>query len=441
MAWQDAAAAHTLNSVAYDPDYTPCGGGVKTTWYACSVCGRQIDASGNDAVWYPPETQHTAGSALHPADYIPCQGGYQTPYYLCTVCGLPVDASGSSANYTAASVQHTPGTALCDPDYTVCGGGCKSAYYQCTACGLQVNADGWALRWYPPTAYHTLGTAHALDYTPCEGGFQTIWYECQTCDAFLNADGTQAEYTAGSGQHDLELIPQQDPTYQADGRRAYWNCKDCGQHFSDAAGTQPIADDSTLILPKLTQDNPTQVVSGALEEVPSGVSGQYGSTQAIQQAMFQAALLSAPTLSADGAACVLLDVELQVQLANGSWVPVTPEDFPAGGVEVTLAYPAGTNASNYTFVVTHMITHGANAGQIETLPVTLEADGIHVRFTSLSPVVITYQQAAAAPAPGGTPPAAASPETSDSADLLLWLGLVMLSAAGLLCLRPKKKAR
>lgn len=89
-------------------------------------------------------------------------------------------------------------------------------------------------------------------------------------------------------------------------------------------------------------------------------------------------------------ASVLLDVTLQVRGDDGTLTTVAPENFPAEGVEVLLPYPQGTNRS-CTFVITHMITSGERAGQIETLKGTRTKDGILVRFTSMSPVCITYQ--------------------------------------------------
>lgn len=75
---------------------------------------------------------------------------------------------------------------------------------------------------------------------------------------------------------------------------------------------------------------------------------------------------------------------------DGTLTTVAPEHFPAEGVEVLLLYPQGTNHI-CTFVITHMITSGERAGQIETLKGTRAKDGILVLFTSTSPVCITYQ--------------------------------------------------
>ncbi|MDD6032584.1 MAG: hypothetical protein PUC47_03730, partial [Oscillospiraceae bacterium] len=164
-----------------------------------------------------------------------------------------------------------------------------------------------------------------------------------------------------------------------------------------------------------------------------------------------------PGLSSEGVQSVLLDVELKVQKADGSWETVTAENFPAEGVEVLLPYPEGTNKDDYTFVITHLITSGSKAGQTEVLQGTPEADGIRVRFTSLSPVVITYQakdagtaespeETSSAPSetPAGTPgdpsesPAeAAPPKTGEAGSVVLWtlLSIGGLGAAALLLRR------
>ena len=139
---------------------------------------------------------------------------------------------------------------------------------------------------------------------------------------------------------------------------------------------------------------------------------------------------------------VLLDVTLQVRCDDGTPTTVAPEHFPAEGVEVLLPYPQGTNRS-CTFVITHMITSGKRAGQIETLKGTRTKDGILVRFTSMSPVCITYQvhtstgadRTAAVDAAVGV----SSPRTADSSRVALWSAACVCSAALLLYITVKKK--
>lgn len=97
---------------------------------------------------------------------------------------------------------------------------------------------------------------------------------------------------------------------------------------------------------------------------------------------------------------------------------MAPENFPAEGVEVLLPYLQGTNRS-CTFVITHMITSGERAGQIETLKGTSTKGGILVRFTSMSPVCITYQVHTSTGADRTAAVGVSSPRTADSSRVAL----------------------
>lgn len=120
---------------------------------------------------------------------------------------------------------------------------------------------------------------------------------------------------------------------------------------------------------------------------------------------------------------------------------MAPENFPAEGVEVHLPYPQGTNRS-CTFVITHMITSGERAGQIETLKGTRTKAGILVRFTSMSPVCITYQvhtSTGADRTAADTAVGVSSPRTADSSRVTLWSAARVCSAALFLSITVKKK--
>lgn len=88
--------------------------------------------------------------------------------------------------------------------------------------------------------------------------------------------------------------------------------------------------------------------------------------------------------------CHLYGGVTKIRNADDELVPVDPENFPQDGVEVLLSYPEGTDSS-YIFVITHMITSGEHAGEIEVLNYRAEADGLRVHFTSMSPVCVAYQ--------------------------------------------------
>ena len=69
-----------------------------------------------------------------------------------------------------------------------------------------------------------------------------------------------------------------------------------------------------------------------------------------------------------------LDITLQMKNSSGEWVNiVNPEDFPKGGVYVTISYPNGTDKQD-TFYISHMLTvdmNGKEAGEVEEItPIT-----------------------------------------------------------------------
>lgn len=90
-----------------------------------------------------------------------------------------------------------------------------------------------------------------------------------------------------------------------------------------------------------------------------------------------------------------------------------------------------------------MITSGERAGQIETLKGTRTKAGILVRFTSMSPVCITYQihtsTGADRTAAVSTAVGVSSPRTADSSRVALWSAACVCSAARLLSITVKKK--
>ena len=131
-----------------------------------------------------------------------------------------------------------------------------------------------------------------------------------------------------------------------------------------------------------------------------------------------------------------MDVSLQIRNADDEWIPVDPNDFPEDGVEVLLPYPEGTNRT-YTFVITHMITSGEHAGEIEVLNYQAEADGLRVHFTSMSPVCVAYQAGASSTitiiAGDTTSQSGSNPATGaaggQTLPVLLWGGALMMALA------------
>lgn len=95
---------------------------------------------------------------------------------------------------------------------------------------------------------------------------------------------------------------------------------------------------------------------------------------------------------------VLYDIEFVTSEDGGkTWIPVTAENFPEEGFDVTLPYPEGTNAADYDFTVVHMFdedVNGQKAGEVETPEVTENENGISFRLMGTSPVMVGYKKAA-----------------------------------------------
>lgn len=116
----------------------------------------------------------------------------------------------------------------------------------------------------------------------------------------------------------------------------------------------------------------------------------FPTSQAVLEEMFKYAVqqLSGVTLQNT----VLHDVKLYYSADGGkTWTQATKENFPAEGIRVTLPYPDGTNATDFDFVVTHMLTTGT-PGAVETLAVTKAENGLQFTVHSLSPIAISWQK-------------------------------------------------
>ena len=394
--WGEPTGKHTPRADKWEANWTPCGGGYKDAYYLCEYCNRACDINGNDMVWQNGNGNHTPDEG-HKADWTPCGGGCKADYYICIYCGMSCDADGS---YTEAweaptmDAKHTSSGELHKANYTDCGGGYDKDYYICDVCGNAFDTDGYTVLNFDPLTRHTPDTdnPHPADYTACGGGFKSTWYECKVCNQPCDANGDNAGWSDPTEGHDLKKVDAAEPTDESNGTTEYWVCKDCDNFFSDAKGENPIEDKDSVIIPKL--EYVTAVTE--LSEVPESVKDKYPTVDDVSKALVEAAFAADTTLVKEDADSVVLDVVLELKSADGTVTAVTPDNFPEEGVDVVLAYPEGTDDS-YHFVITHMITYGDLTGTIENMNYTLEEDGIHVHFSSMSPVCITYQKTAVEP--------------------------------------------
>ena len=139
-------------------------------------------------------------------------------------------------------------------------------------------------------------------------------------------------------------------------------------------------------------ENKVNITEG-LSEVTGDLSNtEYDTVEKIKSKLTET-ILSNEGYSADNT--VLYDIEFVTSEDGGeTWTPVTAENFPAEGIEVTLPYPEGTNGTEYDFTVVHMFdedVNGHKAGEVETPEVTESANGISFRLTGTSPVMLGYK--------------------------------------------------
>lgn len=97
---------------------------------------------------------------------------------------------------------------------------------------------------------------------------------------------------------------------------------------------------------------------------------------------------------------IVYDVNLKLKNEDGIEKEISPDNFPAEGVTITVPYPEGTNKDKHNFIVCHMFEHGEKAGQIEYPKVTKNEDGISFTVTGLSPISIGWVEAKTEPVKG-----------------------------------------
>lgn len=135
------------------------------------------------------------------------------------------------------------------------------------------------------------------------------------------------------------------------------------------------------------------------------------------------------------------DVVLMVQKEDGTWEEATLDNFPAGGVTVTLPYPEGTGKKTHNFEAAHMCTVAIGEyrpGDIEYPTVTKNDTNIQFKVKSLSPVSIGWKEIKTAGSTNTTDKGGStvsgrtpSPKTGDTNTILLYVLFMMLGAAGI----------
>lgn len=186
---------------------------------------------------------------------------------------------------------------------------------------------------------------------------------------------------------------------------------------------------------KISDESKVNITEGLSEVTGNLGNTEYNTVEKIKNKLTET-IVSNEGYTADHT--VLYDIELVTSEDGGqTWIPVTAENFPKEGIEVTLPYPKGTNGEEYDFIVAHMFdedVNGHKAGEVETPEVTERENGISFRVMGTSPVMIGYKKAAVTHTRSTDPNTdKRSPKTGDSANIALWIVIMFASVTGLSC--------
>ena len=114
------------------------------------------------------------------------------------------------------------------------------------------------------TCYCTVDGCNGYEDGDCTGGEAT-------CTSKAICEYCKTEYGEfDSSNHNLEKIPAKDATVTATGNKEYWHCKNCKKYFSDAAGTNEIKLDDTIISklsPEIIEGKGQSITAGEKKEL------------------------------------------------------------------------------------------------------------------------------------------------------------------------------
>ena len=133
-------------------------------------------------------------------------------------------------------------------------------------------------------------------------------------------------------------------------------------------------------------------IASAYDTYPDAIRTAYPSVEALTAALKnEVTKLGISEENTD-----VYEIKMLFSLDDGAtWQYVTAENFPAAGVTVKLPYPEGTDRYSYNFILKHLITDplktGKDMGDIETMDITLEQDGIRFTADCLSPFVLGWR--------------------------------------------------
>ncbi|MGO5479191.1 InlB B-repeat-containing protein [Anaerovoracaceae bacterium HCP3S3_H6] len=220
-------------------------------------------------------------------------------------------------------------------------------------------------------------TRNAKEATCTEAGYSGDVY-CLVCNEMITKG-----HDINMASHKLNYIPKTDATVTETGNDEYWQCTVCDKYFSDAAGTNEIKLDDTVIS-KL----PPEIIKGMDQSVTEGEKKALSFTSNAAYSDFIRVELDGSELS-----------EEYYEKAEGSIIITLDADYvatlPAGEHTIGIVSESGTATTTFT------VAEKAAPGTSDDSDRDSKAD------------------------------ADKNAKTGDDTNLALWLALMLLSGAGI----------
>ena len=243
-------------------------------------------------------------------------------------------------------------------------------------------------------------------------------------------------------------------------------------YFRFLDGKTSLYDMSDVTIRKKDVETKVDIVEGGITAVPDSLKEVGLETpEKVEDELVQAIVSANDKVDTDN--IIHYDVTLMYTEDDGNtWIKADDSHFPADGkLTVTIPYPDGTDSS-YTFTVAHMFTSnafGKTPGEIEIPTVTNTENGIQFQVTGLSPISVYWTKATSGDSvqdnngensgndlgsndsgntgigsESGIPGSSAvdSADTGDHSSVILWIMVMLISAAGTMAvMKEKKKVR
>ncbi len=392
----------------------------------------------------PSVADDTAGSVSFLLGNISASSNYTTSG---TVCSFVLEVKGSAANgstdigitfnnagntdmedvaFTVGTktVSITGGTCLhtnlshTDAVAVTCEADGNIEYWTCEDCNLKFSDSGATVVVLDSDIVIT-STGHAWDAgiettapTCTAAGVKT--YTCGTCG------DTKTESISALGHSWDAGIETTAPTCTAAGVKTY-TCGTCGDTKTETIAALGHSWDNGTITSNATGDsqgtmtfecaNCAETKEEHFNVVYSApeIDNSDGAVSAADKAKLKAKIPSGFGLEDAKYMDISMDVSFD---KGGTFVPLVEDIAPAGGAELTIPYPAGTNANEYDFLVLHLLADDS----VENLTPQKTNAGLKIKVRSCSPFAVIFKKLAViaplTPTPDATPTSEASPETN-----------------------------